>query len=182
MDEYIELLNDSGKPTGKRCLKSIAHKNGFFHASVHIWFYTEDNKILIQKRKHTKETFPNLWDVSVAGHIAFGELPIIAALREIKEEIGVTTEKNHLNYIGQSIHKNTHSKDLIDHELHHIYISTLNTSFETLQIQEDEVAEIQLISIDDFKDNLLNTPEKFVPHGAPYYERVIEQINQERHK
>ena len=46
MDELIDILTPDGKLTGKTALKSEAHKNGWFHATVHIWLFTSDEKIL----------------------------------------------------------------------------------------------------------------------------------------
>ena len=92
MDEYVAILNEHGTPTNERCLKSIAHRKGLFHATVHIWLFTSNGELLIQQRNPDKDTFPNLWDVSVAGHIEFGETPSKAALREIHEEINFTGE------------------------------------------------------------------------------------------
>ena len=48
MDELIDILTPEGKSTGKTALKSEAHKNGWFHATAHIWFFTSDEKILLQ--------------------------------------------------------------------------------------------------------------------------------------
>ena len=86
MDELIDILTPDGKPTGKTALKSEAHKNGWFHATVHIWLFTSDEKILLQKRALTKKVFPGIWDISVAGHIGAGEEIIAGAKREIFEE------------------------------------------------------------------------------------------------
>mgnify|MGYP001471383996 CR=1 FL=1 len=88
MDELIDIVDENGNYTGKTCLKSEAHKNGYFHPTIHIWLYTPDQQILLQKRALTKKVFPGLWDISVAGHIAAGEDIKIAAIIEIKEEIG----------------------------------------------------------------------------------------------
>lgn len=176
MDEYIELLDKDNKPNGQRVLKSEAHKNGLYHASVHIWFHTKDKQVLIQKRHKTKNTFPNLWDVSVAGHITFKERPIIAALREVEEEIGLSISENQLRNIGTSTHKHIHSKNLIDYELHHIYICLFETSLKKLIIQEDEVTEVKLIPIDLLKSELEKNNTLYVPHGAAYYNSVFDAI------
>jgi isopentenyldiphosphate isomerase len=178
MDEYIELLDSKGIPNGEKCMKSIAHKNGFFHASVHIWLYTKSGDILIQKRKHDKDTFPNLWDISVAGHISFGEEHLIAARRETEEEIGLKISSDDLQYIGTSEHRNIHSENLIDHELHHIYLCELKIPINRLVIQEEEVAEVKLMSIQYLEEKLLHTSSnfEFVPHGKNYYKRIFEAI------
>ena len=78
MDKIIDILTVTGKHTGKTCLKSEAHQKGLYHQTMHVWFYTEDRKILLQKRALVKKVFPNHWDVSFAGHIGAGkknELP-----------------------------------------------------------------------------------------------------------
>lgn len=177
MDEFIEILDENALPTGEKCLKSVAHKNGLYHASVHIWLYTKSKEVLIQKRKENKDTFPNLWDISVAGHIAYKEKPLTAALREIEEEIGLCSKENELQYIGTSTHKNIHAEDLIDHELHHIYISELKTDIKDLKIQEEEVAAIKLIPISSLQNELEHNAAKYVPHGMEYYTRVFDEIH-----
>ena len=40
-EEYLDILDDLGNSTGKSCLKSEAHKKGYFHPTVHVWFYTK---------------------------------------------------------------------------------------------------------------------------------------------
>jgi isopentenyldiphosphate isomerase len=179
MDEYIDLLQNDGSPSGQKCLKSEAHKKGLFHASVHIWFYTQSGQILIQKRKKDKDTFPDLWDISVAGHISFKESHINAAIRETEEEIGILVSTQELNYIGTSEHKNIHPNNITDHELHHIYICRLNTSTKTLSIQEEEVEEIKLIPLTTLKQEVFSKEHsmKYVPHGKTYYNLIFDAIN-----
>lgn len=178
MDEYIELLDKHNKPSGQRILKSEAHRIGLHHASVHIWFFTDKNEVLLQKRHASKLTFPNLWDISVAGHIAHSELPLAAAIREIEEEIGITTNEKALRNIGTSNHKHTHPNGIIDYELHHIYIARLKSNLSDLKIQEEEVSEIKLIPIDVLKFELKNNKESYVPHGEDYYNRIFDAIKQ----
>ena len=181
MDEHIELLDAAGKRTGKACLKSEAHKKGYFHASVHIWFYTQTAEILLQKRQSNKETFPDLWDVSVAGHISFGEAPLTAAKREIVEEIGLEIKPENLISLGTSTHKHVHTDYFTDYELHHIYCCLLQTPIQDLILQEEEVAAVKLLSIDQFICELDNPKTKglYVPHGDLYYKKVIDGIKKQ---
>jgi len=42
---------------------------GDWHRAVHVWIYAQStHRLLIQKRAECKESWPNLWDISAAGH------------------------------------------------------------------------------------------------------------------
>ncbi len=178
-DELIDIINDDLSFV-KTCLKSKAHKYGWLHASVHIWFYTNNSQVLVQKRSKTKTVFPNLWDVSVAGHIASGEKNITAAIREINEEIGLVVTENDLEYIGIFEESHQHNDEFIDNEIHHIYIGKLIVDINELKIQQEELSEIKLINIDTFKSylNKQDFYKTFVPHFSEYYSFIFDKISQ----
>ena len=172
MDELIDIVNSKGVPTGDSCMKSTAHQKGILHASVHIWFYTSQQEILIQKRSRQKNIYPNLWDVSVAGHIASGETAILSATREIKEEIGLNISKIDLQYQNIWEEKHHHQNGLIDHEIHHVFLAKLTTKLTSLIPQEEEVSDLRLMSLKEFEQKY-NDPLFFVPHDVKYYQYIL---------
>lgn len=177
-DELIDIINDDLSFV-KTCLKSKAHKYGWLHASVHIWFYTNNGQVLVQKRSKTKTVFPNLWDVSVAGHIGSGEKSVTAAIREINEEIGLIVSEKDLKYIGVFRESHQHQDEFIDNEIHHIYINELKVDINSLIIQQEELSAIKLLDIELFK-NVLKKPDYdkiFVPHNASYYSFILSEID-----
>ena len=169
MEEYIELLDHQGNFTGEKCLKSVAHKKGLLHATIHLWLY-KANKVLIQKRVKTKATFPDLWDVSVAGHVHFGERPSQTVLRETQEELGLSLAFSEITFIGMHREKVVHKKDFIDNEWHYIYTAPLKKELSELHLQKDEVAEVQLMDWREAKENFLNPNKNYVPYTAAYFE------------
>ncbi|MBU2997446.1 NUDIX domain-containing protein [Cellulophaga baltica] len=181
MDELIDIYNADRITTGKTVLKSIAHKNGWFHQTVHIWFYTSDRKILVQQRGKHKSVFPLLWDVSVAGHIGAGEKIEDAAIREIEEEIGLQVNFNDLKKIGIFKSEHKHSETLIDREFHHTFIVKLQTQLKQLIKQESEVEALALTPLLKFSEETwgLANPKKYVPHSTDYYKTVIKAIKKE---
>lgn len=180
MDELVDLLDADGNFTGGTALKSAAHKNGWFHPTVHIWAYTKNGMVLIQKRGANKDTHPFLWDVSVAGHVGAGEAIILAAIREVKEEIGLTLTENDLEKIGvfKSVHK--HGENLTDCEFHHTYITELKVPLEKLRKQESEVEALALIPLLQLAEETwgLANPKKYVPHGTEYFKTVLKKIKE----
>jgi isopentenyldiphosphate isomerase len=178
MDELIEIWNEAGEPTGETALKSEAHRQGWFHPTVHIWLYTDSGKVLLQKRAPEKETFPGLWDVSVAGHIQAGEESLEAAKREIKEEIGLQPKKGSLHFLGRFKSEQSHPGGIIDREFHHCYLSELKEPLRKLQPQAGEVSELKLIPLLQFAEEVwgLANPLGYVPHHRDYYASVIRAI------
>lgn len=180
MDELIDILDAEGNETGKTAMKSEAHKNGWFHQTVHIWFYTLDSKILLQQRGKDKDIYPLLWDVSVAGHIGSGENISIAAIREVTEEIGLTISRSELHKISVFKSIKEHRVDLIDCEFHHAFISELKLPFVSLQKQESEVEQLRLISIHQFNNELNNASRfSYVPHDMFYYTTIVRRIQEQ---
>jgi isopentenyl-diphosphate delta-isomerase len=178
MDELIDILDDQGNLTGRNCLKSIAHIEGLNHATVHIWFYTPEGNILLQQRAATKKIYPLLWDVSVAGHVNSGESLLTAAIREVKEEIGITVGENDLKKIGVMKSFQSYKSGIIDNEFHTIFISKLNDDIENLSPQKEEVEALKTVSISLFKKLLENSENNshFVTSNKEYYVFVLKKI------
>lgn len=175
MDELIDIVDEFGNYTGKTCLKSEAHKHGYFHPTIHVWLYTKDHQILLQKRALTKKVFPGLWDISVAGHIAAGEDIKIAALREIKEEISFSLHPENLYKIGTRKHMVTHPNGIIDNEFHHVFIAELTSPICDLTLQKEEVDELKLFPLETLK-RTKNLENILLPRFHDYYCFVYDEI------
>ena len=175
MDELLDILDEHGNPTGTTALKSKAHKLGLFHATIHVWLYTKDEKILLQKRAATKKVFPNLWDISVAGHIGAGEEILDAAIREVQEEIQLQLHKEDLIKIGIRKHQVKHDNGIQDNEFHHVFIAELKEDIKNLKAQEEEVAELQLFDLDILRKTK-NLKNILLPRFHDYYCKVYDAI------
>ncbi|WP_034044788.1 NUDIX hydrolase [Wocania ichthyoenteri] len=179
MDEFIDIVTKQGKPTGKSALKSIIHQKGYYHNTAHIWFYTKNGEILLSQRSAKKLICPLLWDVSVAGHIDAGESIEQAAIRETKEEIGLSVSEKDLNRIGVFECFQTYESGIIDNEFHHTFISELKVSLSELTPQIEEVEALKLVSAYDFDeliDNIDANNNHLVPSNKSYYETVFHHI------
>lgn len=181
MDELVDILNEEGDYTGMQRMKSEAHRKGLFHPTVHVWLYTRNGRLLIQKRGRYKKSFPLLWDVSVAGHIGAGEDIVESALREVEEEIGLKLQSNALTKVGVFKSKKDHADNFKDYEFHHSYIAELQVPFDSLKKQDSEVEELALVPIIQFAEETwgLGKPKKYVPHDPVYYQTVIGRIREE---
>ena len=84
VDENDQLQGDA--PRDK------VHGNNLRHRAVHILIFNSLGELFLQKRSRWKDRHPLLWDSSAAGHVEAGEEYDETAVRELNEELGVTTE------------------------------------------------------------------------------------------
>lgn len=102
MKEYLDVVDENGQPTGTVVERSVAHSEGIPHRTSHLWLVRKRDdhvQILLQKRAATK-SFPGCYDISSAGHIPAGQDYLPSAVRELKEELGITAEECELVFCG----------------------------------------------------------------------------------
>jgi len=178
VEEYLDIWNSEGQPTGETCLKDIAHQKGLFHPTVHVWFYTLAPALLLQKRSLTKQTFPGYWDVSVAGHVSAGESILEGALREVKEEIGLDIQEIDLLPIDIRKNINRFENGVIDCEFQHVFLVQLKADVSKLLIQENEVDEVRLFTFEELQNCMhqMHPNYNIVPADMSYYQFMMDTV------
>ena len=89
---YLDVVDQNDQIVGRE-KRSVIHAqgigNGLWHREVHVWFIDNSNKIIFQHRAKNKDTFPDLLDSTVGGHVELGQSYEDAALMEVREETGL---------------------------------------------------------------------------------------------
>ena len=163
MEEYVDILDSlTGEKTGEVITKKEAHRTGKWHRSVHIWLISEDKKsILLQKRCPNKNLFPNMWDISVGGHVSSGEEPLISAKRELSEELGLNPDNYNFEYVDV-IKEKFVDGDIVSNEFVTIYKIISNVKIDSITLQKEEVSEARWFTKDEL--NSLRNELKVIPH------------------
>ena len=102
--EYLDVVDETGCPTGQTVERSVAHAQGIRHRTAHVWLVRRRAgrlQVLLQKRSENKDSNPGKYDISSAGHIPAGVEWKPSALRELQEELGVNAREEQLHYCGQ---------------------------------------------------------------------------------
>lgn len=84
----LDVVNDADAVT-RQALRSIVHAHGLQHRGVHVLLFNAKGKLLIQKRSLNRSQYASLWDCSVSEHVKAGESYQEAAIRGLKEELGI---------------------------------------------------------------------------------------------
>jgi isopentenyldiphosphate isomerase len=104
--------------------------------------------VLLQKRSPEKDVNPDRYDVSAAGHVSQGGEFRHAAVRELKEELGIDITGNQLELIGL-LNNVTKYGDINDNEMSAIYLCRENIDTDKLTLQSSEVSEVVWAEIDE---------------------------------
>lgn len=160
--ELLDVLDENGNKKGITKTKEEIYKNGDWFRSVHIWIINDDKELLLQRRSPNKTTYPNLWAVSVSGHVSAGETSMDAVLREIKEELGIDIIPEQCEYLF-TIRRQNIFDNCINRVYDDNYLVKLNIDVNSAKIQETELNEIKYFNIDNLKTMLENRDPHFVP-------------------
>lgn len=87
-EEILQVVDENDQPIGGATRKELK-RTGLRYRIVRISVEDSDGNVVVQKRVASKDTYPNCWDNSAAGHVDEGEEYIDAAKRELFEEIGL---------------------------------------------------------------------------------------------
>jgi isopentenyldiphosphate isomerase len=87
-DELLDVVNDEDIVIGRE-MRSVVHRRGLQHRGVHVFLFTQDDRLLVQRRSKDRAASPSSLDCSVSEHVQAGEDYRTAAFRGMKEELGL---------------------------------------------------------------------------------------------
>lgn len=196
-DEQIDIYDSDMHLLGV-AFKSQAHQEGLWHKAGHCWIITEDGNIWLQLRGANKQLYPNLLDVSCAGHIQIGESAKNGTLREMEEELGINIKEHELEKMFT--HKLVFDTPYRNREFCHTYLYKTQLKLCDLKLCPIEVDGIFQADIQDLLDLFLGETKSvvatglirtskglkqqnkkisikdFCPHGEKYYQKVFSTI------
>lgn len=157
MDELFDIYLEDGTKTGIQKERSKVHTDGDLHASVHIWII-QDGKILLQKRRMDKDSFPGCLDAASTGHVDAGEDFLTAAVREVKEELGLTILPQTLRPVFRQklcVSATVHGHPFVSNEINQVYLYTGLVQDAQLSFQKSEIETLVWIEPDTLRRALL---------------------------
>src|SRR6185437_12865464 len=88
-EEIFDVVNDRDEVVDQKPRSEI-HRLKLKHRAVHVLVFNSRGELFLQKRSMKKDCFPGTWDSSASGHLDSGESYDACAVRESKEELGLS--------------------------------------------------------------------------------------------
>ena len=155
--ELIKIVDENGNFTGEIMDKEKAHDLNLLHWEVGMFIINDKSQVLLQKRSANKRFHPNKWALC-AGHVDADEELEIAALREMKEEVGLDASIEELHLLeAMEVKKKAQNSHIIRY-----YYVRCNKEENEFTIQEEELSEVKWIYIDEIMDMIKNKDDSIV--------------------
>ncbi len=167
--ELVDIVDKDGNFTGQVMDKEEAHDKNLLHNGVVIFIVNNKNQVLLGKRSAFRKFNPNKWEL-IGGHVTCGETLEEAALREVKEEIGISfTLKDLFSLDTKEIEM---LKD-VSHIFYFYYIKC-NLLEKDFIIQKEELSEVKWFNINEIINMIKDKREDIVfnEKRIPIFEKL----------
>ncbi len=159
-----------------------AHMKGHWHKTFHCAVVTKENggKVLFQSRSAEMINFPNMLDISAAGHIEAGE-EVEEGIREATEELGIPLSIDALHFLGYRVEVADQDNGQKNREYQAVYILHLDLPLSEYNPQIEEVSGLLWVDIKSGLDLFSGEIDSAMMHGIRYNKTTQkwEEINRE---
>lgn len=201
--EQLNIYDEHRNHIGVASRKEV-HEKGYWHEAFHCWFVSiEESKpsIYLQLRSKDKKDYPDLLDITAAGHLLADET-VQDGVREVKEEVGIDVSYEELEPLGV-LNYCVERGQFTDKEIANVFLYQTSVEMKEFTLQKEEVAgmikadfqnfeslwkgDLDSIMVEGFRidgdGHQVDYKEavgrdKFVPHEQSFYLEVIERIKQ----
>jgi len=141
--EFWDILDENGNVTGRIHERGKPMNKGEYHLEVNVWIENDKGEYLISKRSPNK-TFPNMWECT-GGNAVAGDDSLTTALKEVKEELGITLKPQN----GQMIQHRLLCSDVDCRGLIDVWLFRQNANTSTIILNSDETCDAMWASRDE---------------------------------
>ncbi len=159
----LNIVDENDNVIGETTRKEI-HEKGLLHREIHVWFVTPKGEIIFQHRAKDKDTYPNLLDATVGGHVEIGDSYEKTALKEMEEETGVRANTNDLHFIARLRKRSEDDKTkTINNTIRAQYAYVFRGAMNDLRVEAGKALGFEAWPIDKLSNLNEENKKKFIP-------------------
>jgi isopentenyl-diphosphate Delta-isomerase len=165
-EPFVILVDENDKPKGISG-KMEAHRKALLHRAVSVFVVNQGGKWILQRRALDKYHSNGLWTNTCCTHPHPGETNIGAAMRRLKEEMGIECS---LVELFSFTYMEKLDNELTEHELDHVFFGV---SDKDPVINISEVEEWKTVSFEDLHTDILENPADY----TYWFKKIYENVN-----
>lgn len=141
MTEYWDVYDGDRNFIGKSIKRGEPFGENEFYVCCEVWIMNSKNQMMVTQR-HPDKKAGGQWEFTGGGVLA-GETTLMAAVREVKEEIGINLEETDLKLLDVYKHK----KYFMD-----IYVVRKDIEGNEIILDENEVVDFKWVSKEEIEE------------------------------
>lgn len=161
--ELWDVYDENRLPTGRTAVRGSVQAAGDCQLVVHVCLFNARGELLIQQRQHTKQSYPDRWDVSVGGGVIAGETGREAAMRELREELGLELD------LSQTVAAVTLA---FDGGFDDYYLADCDVPLSALTLQTEEVQAVRWVTREEIKSMIAR--REFAPFWPSFIDLLFD--------
>jgi len=138
-----------------------------------LWLISEDDEVLLAQRALNKKHDPGVWGPAVTGKLESGETFDEALVREVEEELGLTTK----DYAPRFLFETDYNHPDGEVRKFGVYVATLpKAKTGLIHIDLLEVAGIRWFVADELVEKMRSAPNELVPSAGSVWPETFQAI------
>lgn len=164
MERILDVVNNDDEVIGQETREKI-HRDGLLHREVHVYFITPQGEIIFQHRGKDKDTYPDVLDATVGGHVEIGDSYEHTAIKETEEETGMKITTADLILINK-IQKYAEDEGTgkINNVFNTRYAYIFKGDVKDLRVEEGKALGFEIWTLDKLLSLSETEKEKFIPY------------------
>ena len=156
-DEPLIVVDEENNVLGHRPKAECHEGEGILHRAFSVFIFNERGELLLQQRSADKPLWPLFWSNSCCSHPRRGETEAEAAQRRIEEELGISTELEHLfRFQYHAAFEDRGS----EREVCGVY---LGRSSDPIRANEHEIADWKWVTVGELEAALESEGHRYTP-------------------
>jgi len=154
--ELLDVVDERDVVIKRGVAREDIHARRLLHRSVIVFVLNSKGQIFVQERSPAKDVYPGLLLASCSGHVLSGESYKEAAIRELREELGIEVGPRALDRVCDF-------NCITPEEQEMTVLFVLENYDKPINIDRQEIISGKFVSVQELKNQTKLEPKKFTP-------------------